>query len=539
MFVSCPNIKYYNKKFYFVDGDETSLGVYDKSFTFRLHISEDLLTWTEKRFFVQSLHRNYCWAPELFIDDDGSAYVYFCSGDDQEENEGSTGIYRDVLDMYVSKCENIENPVFQTATALNLPVSNDDVNVSETNYTDGIVEKINNKYYMVVKNEHWLKEQNDGSFLGNNIILMKSDYPDRDFEVVPNWPLSKITSIEAPSICKVSDNDIYITVDKFAVDGSVPQPKSHYITFHTSNIETGPFSTHYCTTDTGKILRHGSATYINDYYAKSVIKKLGTLNTSSANVDLNIYKKNVDTIQPQMRAKNGFVVLAPFAPAKQTIYELKDTAVSYIIDGYSNNVTNADDVYFDYQNDAGGMLHVKSGNFWIAGGRKRLIHCLASETGLSYVGDAKDLISPLTMRYPGNTSGWTEWRSAFIITMQTNSVAEIEFDVDCPFSKNVFGASFSLRIDNVGGTDYAAFDLLRVYNTEGFPLTNTNHKIACVKTGTHTFNVLIKYDNNATPVINFKKIYTTYSTFSHLSFDPISSTDNLPAGTEITLNNLT
>lgn len=197
---------------------------------FTMYVSSDLINWETKHINLGLLN-NLRWAPELFIDSDGTMYCFI-----------SHGVDTDHMFIYKSVCTDIENLTFSTA----LPVTLD-----ESNMIDANIIKDNDIYYMCVKNNTTAKE----------LIYASND--------LTNWSNINRDILKSGEHCE--GGMILKINDKFNFYGDTWQSFGYYIKGQTEDLSnfnsfTRPNSL------IGK--RHGSITYITDPSAINLITSL-------------------------------------------------------------------------------------------------------------------------------------------------------------------------------------------------------------------------------------------------------------------------
>ena len=217
---------------------------------FTMYVSSDLITWETKHINLGLLN-NLRWAPELFIDTDGTMYCFI-----------SYGVDTDHMFIYKSVCTDIENLTFSTA----LPVTLD-----ESNMIDANIIKDNDTYYMCVKNNTTAKE----------LIYASND--------LTNWSNINRDILKTGEPCE--GGMILKINDKFNFYGDTWQSFGYYIKGQTEDLSnfnsfTRPNSL------IGK--RHGSITYVSDPSAINLITSLESYTnnvnenrTASREYDLN------------------------------------------------------------------------------------------------------------------------------------------------------------------------------------------------------------------------------------------------------------
>ena len=317
--------------------------------TFKIYKYKDLKEWQEpKSYKVTDREKKFpnVWAPDLLINDDGSAYVYFArqKGYDSKKDERK-------FDIFVSKIADIENEkdTFLPAKKIVLPESSD-------NYIDAQVRKVNGEYYMVVKNETIFTNNENKSPL-----LLHSKYPDEGFTEVENWPLKYIKGYEGFSIL-TKDDKVYIYADNFSdyyddLASFNGEPSSH-LSGHTvwitdkGNIEQGPYKASYV--ESSRRLRHGSVILIDDYAKEnlkideSILKSASENKAVKDNSDTDNKETNTVEEKPHIlslkkeyfddsKSKDKDIIIENFAPALGVQYGIpnrKKVIIKNIVNPY-------------------------------------------------------------------------------------------------------------------------------------------------------------------------------------------------------------
>ncbi len=127
-----------NKKFYIC------LNASDNINNFRLLSSSDLKTWEETNYNVGIDPNITLWAPDLYIDNEGKFYVVMSVQYGTEQD--IAGLTIPAFDQYIATSN--DGITFNNAYKINL-------NSDTRNYIDGSIKKINNIYYLIVKNEYY------------------------------------------------------------------------------------------------------------------------------------------------------------------------------------------------------------------------------------------------------------------------------------------------------------------------------------------------------------------------------------------------
>ena len=324
--ISC---QYYNHSFYvcLVDNNGNN--------TFKIYRYKDLKDWqAPKSFSVIDRGDKYrnVWAPDLFIDDDGSAYVYFA----KQKGYNSKNDER-TFDIYVSKINDIEKMQevnFEEAKPIKMLMDK-----KSDNYIDAQVRKVNGKYYMIVKNEAWITTNDNKS-----PVLLRSDTPDGNFVEVINWPLNAIRGYEGFSILTKGDK-VYIYGDNYSRRYDNVNNSNHTVWIaDKKNIENGPYTAHYVESD--RDLRHGSVILIDDDYVKKNFDIAGfaEMHRMTSSYNDNQEPKTVilskENFAVDSSSKDSDIVIDNFAPAINVIYELpkkKNVIINKILNPYGVN----------------------------------------------------------------------------------------------------------------------------------------------------------------------------------------------------------
>ena len=265
------------------------------------------------------------WAPDLFIDDNGAGYVYFA-----KEKEGNKKSKRE-FDIYVSKCGNIESGIFEPAQKINLPATS-------KSYIDAHVLKVNGKYYMIVKNEEEITNNENKSPL-----MLKSNLPTFEtYEEIKDWPLKNIRGYEGFSMLE-RDGKIFIYADNFTHKYDNISTSNYTVwVADKQNIETGPYKATYVETD-DRTLRHGSLILIDDRYIedKPQFKKFDNVHESK------IIKLNREDFSDGSGKDKNFAInyLAPapnvlYVIPNKTFVEIKNISNPYGLTNFKISLTD-------------------------------------------------------------------------------------------------------------------------------------------------------------------------------------------------------
>ncbi|MBR2179519.1 MAG: hypothetical protein IJ862_03865 [Selenomonadaceae bacterium] len=328
--------------------------------TFRLYRSKDLKEWEiSKPYKVveRDVKYRFIWAPDLFINDDGLAYVYFA-----KQKGLIPKPYEAQFNLYVYKIENIaESDKFFKLVKDEKAEKNDEnekVNEAEkakkteevekpiidgkeavtvfeksindrTNYIDAQVRKVNGKYYMVIKNEARITNNDNKS-----PILFRADSPDGKFTEVKEWPLRGIRGYEGFSIL-TRDGRVYIYADNFSQKYDNAGKSGHTVWIANENdIENGPYKAYYVEAE-NRPLRHGSLINLDDEAIKILgVKEFFDEKQKSENVNANEDNQSKSTntnpkevkltkedFELERNNKNKKVItISNFAPAQDVKY---------------------------------------------------------------------------------------------------------------------------------------------------------------------------------------------------------------------------
>ena len=318
-----PSLRYYNGAFY--------ICLVEPDRTFKIMRSNDLIDWTTAAFNVIERDDKYpaIWAPDLFIDADGSAYVYFA-----KQKGYHSKWHERTFDIYVSRANDIEKPDFGSAQKISL--------AGYDNVIDAHVHKLNGRYYMVVKNEKIYTDNDNKS-----PALFRSDNPLNNFVEVKDWALNAVRGCEGFSIA--NDNGrIYIYADNYSGKYDAAPP-SHHTVWITDDIEHGPFRAEYV--KSARPLRHGSVICIDNPIADRVISRFSFETTTDAEISTKTITLERDDYGS---GKGNEIIIDKFAPAPSVIYRVpKKTRV--II----NNLINAYGVgVMEYLLEPGAYIHI-------------------------------------------------------------------------------------------------------------------------------------------------------------------------------------
>ena len=312
-----PSVQFYNDSFYLclVDNDNPEQ-------TFRLlkiRCNPDTSKVTVdpvESYKVVDRSGKYTnvWAPDLFIDKSGAAYVYF-----SKQKGVNSKTKERLFDIYVSESANIDENIFtpENTKKIELPQSS-------ANYIDAQVRNVDGTYYMIVKNESWVTGDDNKS-----PILLKSKSPDAGFVEVENWPLKYIRGYEGFSILE-KGNKIYIYGDNFARKYDDVGTSNHTVWVVDKNkIETGPYEAHYV--DSDRSMRHGSLVLLDDNMKKlfsitdfDKTHKMSVDANQKASVNLKLVTLSKEDYGNGQKGKKNDIVIDFFAPARSVAYAVSN-----------------------------------------------------------------------------------------------------------------------------------------------------------------------------------------------------------------------
>lgn len=302
-----PSLQYYNGKYYLC-----LVMPSDVEDTFYIAESTDLKNWTKKSYTVTDKHLtwkcHFLWAPDLFIDKDGSAYVYFSKVDENGR-----------FSIYVSSNENIETGDFTEAKRMELPVPTDDT-------IDAQVRNINGTYYMIVKNEH---KYIDGG--NKSPFLLKSDNPVDNFKLVEDWPLRAIRGYEGYSFLE-NNGKIYMYADRYVhrFDGT---GDANFTVWTSDDIEKGPYKAEYIYAY-GRSLRHGAVIKVEDAQQKAGLETAGIVTPVE---DENWNKQEIKEVPLTDYTRDEVKNISEFAPGTNVVYVIpggRKITIDKIVNAY-------------------------------------------------------------------------------------------------------------------------------------------------------------------------------------------------------------
>ena len=239
--------------------------------SFTISKSRDLVNWTDK-IINFSVPGDTTWAPDLYIDNDGILYVIVSNKYGTETI--ISGDTNPAFDNYLMRCTNINTLEFEPA--YKLEIYNEQGTLSPNrNHIDGSLIKIDNTFYLTIKNEYSKINEIFSSTDLHNWTLVNSNITDSTL-----W-------VEGPQ-CVVTENNIYYYADLYSDNSYIvgKVPKSTFPTFSSS---TAKFNL----MESIKSHRHGTVLYIDNDYAKSIISNLPGFGFENILQSDNKYRKNI------------------------------------------------------------------------------------------------------------------------------------------------------------------------------------------------------------------------------------------------------
>ncbi len=331
-----PSIQYFKQMFYICYVEPASTGN-----TFRIAKTRDFKKWETKSYNVADRSQfPEVWAPDLFIDADGKAYVYFAK---QREHNKEPNQF--LMDIYVSSCDNIEKGEFGKAVKIDMPARSD-------SYIDAQVRKINGTYYMIAKDE---KKYTDN--YNKAPLLLKSGSPVSGFQEVENWPLSAIKGYEGFSF--FTDNGtLYIYGDNYAKDFDLsPKSRATVWTTDESKIETGPYSAEYLKSP--NTLRHGTVIPLkdNNYFKRMLINMHKFPFKDNVMKDVDKVTVSLKQYLPADSAQKDVNEIDKFAPGQKVTYVVPkkhNVVIKKMMNAYG-----CEQVRFVFEDSKSGSLEVE------------------------------------------------------------------------------------------------------------------------------------------------------------------------------------
>lgn len=261
-----PNIIYNeNNKTFYLSLTQSSGVNYD----FICYTSTDFVTWTPHQVDL-GLHTGNRWAPELFVDTDGTMIATISAGTPTD------------MKIYLSECTDLDTLTFSNARQLSLGL---------TNVIDANITKYNGTYYLTVKNEDTAKI----------IIYTSADLI--TFTAVNSDVIGSNIPCEGGQLININDRWFFY--------GDTWQSYGNYGLKQTDDITNFGF---LITNDSLRSMRHGSVCYLNDYEAVHIVttvpdytnalitrKTESQIQLSGTYADLTVYpnffyRVNADTI---------------------------------------------------------------------------------------------------------------------------------------------------------------------------------------------------------------------------------------------------
>ena len=240
---------YYNefdKKFYIVTTSGQG-GVVAKIIR-----TNDFINFETKMITIDNISNDYpVWSPNLYFENE-NIYLNFSYGDSSNN----------LFDNYLSKCNNLNNLTFNSASKINL------LNPQSVSYIDGQINKFNNAYYLILKDnvkniyQIWKSSSIDGTFTIFNSNVFNCNIP-----------------IEGGSIS--FDGEFY----HFNAQAYFPDYRC-YITSKTKDLKKFE---KFNIINNLYGYNNGNTIYLKDNNAKKIISKLNNFNFS--NYDNNLINK--------------------------------------------------------------------------------------------------------------------------------------------------------------------------------------------------------------------------------------------------------
>lgn len=525
--ISCRDfsLRYYKQCFYMVDAMNTA-------YSFRIRKSRNLIDWEEKFYTVCDRAGKNLWAPDLYIDDDGSAYIYFALQWGTEKVGVATKEYP-AFNIWVSKCSNIEEGDWGSAVKIDLPEFDDDAVTVPNNNIDATLAKINGSYYMLVKNEHQQSLQKSGGYSGCNLHLLKSDNPITGFSEVKTFLLQYVKGVEGPVIfCR--DNHVYIYADNYLGLCLPATNKGAYGGYYlwvatVDEFEKGTY--HIEPIRAGRDTRHGCVIDIHDNYPKRVIQKLG-------------YKfQFLDTLESDEYHKvglshyNGFnlinktgekYIIDNFVPFDGLVYTIQNefSEIKNIRNVYNANKFYIQFLYHDFSRlSIKYPERIKGRSVWIGNSRD------INESLLPIILDEEDI--PRLLKSPYEVSkfriGGNSVSLFCTFDLQNNIALSIRFSVEyatpAPFNsyKEVNYRVFLYRNGTSVSTEIKHLDDV-----------SDTIVVKLIKTGDYQYQIWVKADRQCFCSVKDiqRDIDTSPDIFSFISFEP-STLNDFPSGTVI------
>lgn len=521
------SIKYYKQCFYTVDATNAA-------YSFRIRKSRNLIDWEEQFYTVCDRTGKSLWAPDLYIDDDGSAYVYFALQWGTEKVGVATREYP-AFNIWVSKCGNIEDGKWADAVKIDLPEFDDDAVKVPNNNIDATVTKINGNYYMLVKNEHQQSLQKSGGYSGCNLHLLKSNNPMTGFSEVKTFLLQYVKGVEGPILfCR--GNTVYIYADN---NQGVCLPTTnkrayggYYLwTSSVDSFETGTY--HIEPVRASRDTRHGCVIDIHDNYPKRVVQKLGykfqlydTLKSDEPHPRLNLSRYNGFSQNESADPSKAYIIdnFVPFDGVRYTIqnqfnairnirnvYNAKIFYLQYLFSDYARLVINSPE-------------NLKGRDIWI--GNSRLLNesllpiCLTND--LSHI--SREAYSFSNYKIPGNRISLF---CTFDVKDKMNLSMRFSVKYAIPVSFDAYKEINYRVFISRNGTNVVA----EIRHLDTVPDTMV---VKLIKTGDYQYQIWVKADRPCFCSVKDIQRDTDVSAdiFSFISFEP-STLNDFPSGTVI------
>lgn len=517
------SIKYYKQCFYTVDAMNTA-------YSFRIRKSRNLIDWEEQFYTVCDRTGKSLWAPDLYIDDDGSAYVYFALQWGTEK-VGVATKELPAFNIWVSKCGNIEDGKWADAVKIDLPEFDDDAVKVPNNNIDATVTKINGNYYMLVKNEHAQSLQKSGGYSGCNLHLLKSNNPMAGFSEVKTFLLQYVKGVEGPILfCR--GNTVYIYADNYQ---GVCLPRTnksagggYYLWVSTvDEFEKGTY--HIEPVRAGRDTRHGCVIDIHDNYPKRIIQKLGYKGQFLGTIKSDEYHKvNLSHYNGFGQNDNQKYIIDNFVPFDGLVYTIQNrfSEIKNI-----RNVYNANKFYIQFLIHDFSRLSIKypermkGRSVWIGNSRG------INESLLPIILDEEDI--PRLLKNPYEVSEYKIAGNA----VNLFCTFDLRDDMDLAMRFSVKYAT-PVPFDAYKEINYRVFlsrkgtnVVVKIKHLDDVPDTMV---VKLIKTGDYQYQIWVKADRQCFCSVKDIQRDTDVSPdiFSFISFEP-STLNDFPSGTVI------
>jgi hypothetical protein len=219
-----PSLHYVNGKF---------LLTYSSLSTIGAAISDDLVTWGNVS--IKDTGAAETWAPDIFVDDDGTIYLLSTGGSSNLE-----------MSLFIAKVTDITNMDSLVWQEITLPDPD-----NHTTHIDPTVIKFNGKYYLAIKDE------TDGA--KNIQIYSSTDLTTWAYVTTPDFG----RMVEGPSMINV-DGIVYLYADGYSTRSSWR--------LETKDMSTWENLTQVYSTDASRT-QHFTITPINDSSENDLIQK--------------------------------------------------------------------------------------------------------------------------------------------------------------------------------------------------------------------------------------------------------------------------